>query len=460
MQDPIAQDADTLCFGLHPDVTDLVVADRQAALHLTGDLRSSLEWNLEQTGLLVRRLRTGGLALDDWLDQAASASDGGAEAGDILAFLLRGRLLIWWHGTPDRRELIIEPVRGSFDPTTPVDPGTDLTLSELAVVSHADGEVVLNEPLAPVVLRILPSALSLLPAILACGRDPDDPAVPVLPPAVRDTLARCGVLRPRDADAPFAAAWTPWEWWLHHQLRDDGHLRRVLASSRRAKVPRVLERQVAPRETATPLPPRAQAQAKVPFDVVMESRRSLREPTETPLTRDHLGSLLWSVARYRDDRPAPDPALAFRNIPLAGALGEIEFYVAVHRCEGLERGFYFYDGTDHVLGSVAEPGEALDAMLKDVAKRLFIGDAIPDVVVVLSTRQARLSQKYYGGAYRLTLIHVGIVYEALYLAATELGLSPCAVGFADIGHFARLTGRHPFAETSIGEFALSGPVAG
>ena len=147
-----------------------------------------------------------------------------------------------------------------------------------------------------------------------------------------------------------------------------------------------------------------------------------------------------------------------RNSPMGGALNEIDFYIAVNRCDGLGRGFYYYDSTAHALGFVAGPCADLDDVFSRASKAIHQEPPVgPDVVIVLASRQARLSQKYKGVAQRLTTIHVGVIYEALYLAAADLKVSPCAIGFSDLGSFAALTGRDPMEETSVGEFALSGP---
>ena len=47
--------------------------------------------------------------------------------------------------------------------------------------------------------------------------------------------------------------------------------------------------------------------------------------------------------------------------------------------------------------------------------------------------------------------------EALYLVATDLGLSPCAVGTASSALFEQVTGLPPWEETAIAEFTVSGP---
>ena len=55
---------------------------------------------------------------------------------------------------------------------------------------------------------------------------------------------------------------------------------------------------------------------------------------------------------------------------------------------------------------------------------------------------------------QLTLKHVGVVIQTMYLAATAMGLGPCAVGCGDADLFGRAAGTDYFAETSVGEFLL------
>ena len=57
-------------------------------------------------------------------------------------------------------------------------------------------------------------------------------------------------------------------------------------------------------------------------------------------------------------------------------------------------------------------------------------------------------------AYALILKHVGVVYQTMYLAATAMGLAPCALGCGDSDAFARAAGTDYYDETSVGEFLL------
>jgi SagB-type dehydrogenase family enzyme len=76
------------------------------------------------------------------------------------------------------------------------------------------------------------------------------------------------------------------------------------------------------------------------------------------------------------------------------------------------------------------------------------------VLLILAARFPRVAWKYESIAYALTLKHVGVVFQTMYLAATAMGLGPCAVGCGDSDRFARAAGTDYCAETSVGEFLL------
>jgi hypothetical protein len=57
-------------------------------------------------------------------------------------------------------------------------------------------------------------------------------------------------------------------------------------------------------------------------------------------------------------------------------------------------------------------------------------------------------------AYSLILKNVGVLYDTMYLAATAMGLAPCALGCSNADAFARAARTDYYAETSVGEFLL------
>ncbi|HST42215.1 MAG TPA: SagB family peptide dehydrogenase [Conexibacter sp.] len=196
-----------------------------------------------------------------------------------------------------------------------------------------------------------------------------------------------------------------------------------------------------------------------PLREVMERRRSRREMSEQPLPLRSLAAVLWRVARTTaHDRTGPQETIR-RPYPSGGSLHELELYVAVGRCEGLEPGFYHYRGDAHALTQLPGAAAPAAAMLDGAARAWGQEGAPPQVLVVLASRLPRLAWKYSGIAYKVSLLNAGVAIQSLSLVTTDLGLAGAAVGSGDPGLFAQATGCDPFEETSIAEFGF-GAAAG
>ncbi|MEV4558570.1 SagB family peptide dehydrogenase [Kitasatospora sp. NPDC049285] len=195
---------------------------------------------------------------------------------------------------------------------------------------------------------------------------------------------------------------------------------------------------------------------------VLEGRRSVRSYAETPVTLDQLAELLYRVARVRRVIPG-DPADPHgydgveRPYPAGGATGELEVYLSVVKCVGLEPGVYRYDAGAHRLRPrpFQHPGE--DQAFNELVTAAWRATACtvdPQVLLTVTSRFGRLSWKYSQIAYALTLKHVGVLYQTLYLVATAMGLAPCGLGSGDTDAAARALGLDWTAESSVGEFLI------
>lgn len=213
------------------------------------------------------------------------------------------------------------------------------------------------------------------------------------------------------------------------------------------------------------LPLARDASDKKSFASVLGRRRSERVYDEAePITLQDLGALLDRVARIRSTKVIPvgaakeravDFEVTRRPYPSGGAIYELEIYPAVDRCAGLKPGVYHYDAGRHELARVAARTSDTQRLITDAARA--IGDsAVPQIVLVIAARFERVMWKYRSISYGLILRNVGVLYQTLYLAATELGLSPCGIGSGDSALFARVTNLDPVVEGSVGEFALGG----
>jgi oxazoline/thiazoline dehydrogenase len=196
-----------------------------------------------------------------------------------------------------------------------------------------------------------------------------------------------------------------------------------------------------------------------PLAAVQGQRQSLRSYGQTPVDIDQIGELLYRVARIVDfwdvpGRGGESERYVVKPYPSGGALYELEFYVVVGACNGLEPGLYHYAGDRHVLEPVASMTPEVSGLLADAASGMGVPAQPMQTVIVLGARMGRTAWKYQSLAYALVLKHVGVVLQTIYLSATAMGLAACAVGTGDADRFARASGVDYYEESSVGEIAI------
>jgi SagB-type dehydrogenase family enzyme len=192
-----------------------------------------------------------------------------------------------------------------------------------------------------------------------------------------------------------------------------------------------------------------------PLTRALEERQSIREHGTSPITVARLGEFLYRTARVRSidtDRNGVYQRSS-RPYPSAGACYELEIYPVVDRCDGLAPGLYRYAPLEHRLHRITGRTSQVEALLKG-ASGATGSDRSPQVLIVIAARFGRVAWKYQSIAYALTLKHVGVLYQTMYLVATAMDLAPCALGGGDSDLFAEAAGTDYYAETSVGEFTL------
>jgi SagB-type dehydrogenase family enzyme len=352
-------------------------------------------------------------------------------------------------------------------------------LSRFAYLHRAGGEVVLESPLAHARVVLHDCRAAALVAALARPRTAANLTAEVagLPPdAVRqviDLLAAARMLSevrtdglPAEEDDPALESWEFHDLLFHARSRAGRHDAPLGCTYRLAgRVPPAPPwRPAHAAETVELYRPNLERLRREdpPLARVQEERRSIREYAAVPLTDRHLGEFLYRVARVREFRetevgPPDSPVplvLTSRPYPAGGALYELEFYVVVRACVNLAAGLYHYDPLQHRLGRLSGPTAEVEGLLAEAALSAGIAAEVLQVLVILAARFPRVAWKYESIAYALILKHVGVVYQTMYLAATAMGLAPCALGCGDADLFARAAGTDYHAETSVGEFLL------
>lgn len=188
----------------------------------------------------------------------------------------------------------------------------------------------------------------------------------------------------------------------------------------------------------------------------IEARQSIRAYGTDPITVDQLGEFLYRTARVRGTLglgPGLPYEVSSRPYPGGGAEYELELYLTVRRCSRLEPGIYHYDPADHALRLINTGEPDRNALLR-VASLAAGGRTVPDVLITMTSRFQRLAWKYRSIAYALTLKHVGVLCQTMYLVTTSMGLAGCALGIGDSDVAARAFGLDYLAESSVGEFIL------
>jgi SagB-type dehydrogenase family enzyme len=157
----------------------------------------------------------------------------------------------------------------------------------------------------------------------------------------------------------------------------------------------------------------------LPLAATIEQRRSRRDYAAGPLSLAELSQLLHAASGITD------PVREFRAAPSAGALYPIETYVVVHHVAGLEAGLYHYAVAGHALERLRLGDLRTELVVAGIGQDM-LGQA--QVCVVLSAIFQRTRWRYRERAYRYILLEAGHIGQNLYLTATALGLSACAVG--------------------------------
>jgi SagB-type dehydrogenase family enzyme len=204
-----------------------------------------------------------------------------------------------------------------------------------------------------------------------------------------------------------------------------------------------------------------------PVVVAMEVRRSVRRYAENPITAVQLGDLLYRTARVRSlitaapggqdppDVPPRGTPYSNRPYPSGGACYELELYLTVGSCTGLANGVYHYDPLGHRLEPVSADRAAADELLNAACMSAAL-DSPAQVLISMTARFRRLSWRYEGLAYRLVLMHVGVLMQNLYIACAAMGLAPCALDAVDIDVAARAFGADWRTEPCVGQFLVGG----
>ncbi|MDD9868979.1 MAG: SagB family peptide dehydrogenase [Gammaproteobacteria bacterium] len=483
---------------IHPDQTVVARADGRFVMrNLIGDwktaYRTGTEWHCRLMDAIGRGASFADIrgAIRPLLDEEQTE-----RALEQINDLFTGEVVVVKLVPEDGAALLsLAPHGVEYTPQfAPVADDEKLALSRFAMLRREEGRVLLETSLKPYhLLSETPAGDALLGRFLRAAAVSDVlsqwPASWREP--LRDLLALLkhdGILLPapagkdcpgRDDEGAAAAQWEAHDLWMHSTSRlgctqaGYGEFGGVFPNIGRSEP----EPAVRPSwdgetiELARPDMEKLYSKDR-PFAAVQDERRTVRGYDEQhPISAEQLGHFLYRscrilfrkevlVASSRSDTPGRAVLdLAWRPYPCGGASYELETYLSVDRCAGIDSGFYHYDAARHCLVKLGGRTAEMDKALRIACLATGL-QARPQVVLHMAARFRRVTWKYRAVAYSGMLRNAGVLYQTFYLVATAMGIAPCGLGAGDIELFRKMTGLDPMIEGSIGDFALGSLPAG
>src|SRR3984893_4419301 len=202
-----------------------------------------------------------------------------------------------------------------------------------------------------------------------------------------------------------------------------------------------------------------------PVEPVVKPQASRHIPLHTPRWEDvcrgdppvGVRSLITAASGGQDppDVPARGTSYSNRPYPSGGACYELELYLTVGSCTGLANGVYHYAPLGHRLEPISADRAAANELLSAACMTAAL-ESPAQVLISMTARFRRLSWRYEGLAYRLVLMHVGVLMQNLYIVCAAMGLAPCALDAVDIDVAARAFGADWRTEPCVGQFLVGG----
>ncbi len=202
--------------------------------------------------------------------------------------------------------------------------------------------------------------------------------------------------------------------------RDTGHLNSPKSDFSRAELRRMAQGyKKYPYAKTIKLPDEdTWPEGKRGFDEVIKSRRSVRTFGETPVSLPELSKMLFQTFGITGEIPIPGgEGQPLRTAPSGGALYPAEIYLAVRNVDGLEKGLYHYQVSNHSLETlkIFDPTEK---MAEALCGQEYCEQA--SIVFLISGFLARTKYKYGERGYRYVLLDIGHLAQNLYLSCTAL----------------------------------------
>lgn len=130
------------------------------------------------------------------------------------------------------------------------------------------------------------------------------------------------------------------------------------------------------------------AKTDISLTQAIESRQSIREYDNQPITLNQLGEFLYRCARVKGVYTHEEDMMNIgeftkRPYPAGGALYELEIYPVINRCQGLDSGLYHYQPLSHALYAIADGNSEIEGLVFDAWKSTGHQD-VPQVLLIVT----------------------------------------------------------------------------
>lgn len=155
---------------------------------------------------------------------------------------------------------------------------------------------------------------------------------------------------------------------------------------------------------------------------VIEQRKSIRNYSNIPLTRDQLSFLLWCTQGVKE---VFQGSATLRNVPSAGARHAFETYLLINNVDGIPLGVYRFLVLEHSLISISLDKDIADKITQACLNQTFIKSSA--VTFLWIAVPDRMNWRYGERGYRYLYLDAGHVCQNLYLSAESIHCGTCAI---------------------------------
>lgn len=160
--------------------------------------------------------------------------------------------------------------------------------------------------------------------------------------------------------------------------------------------------------------------SKIPLYEILENRKSIRDFSNKPITKEQLSYLLWTTTGIQ----RKDYNFEYRTAPSAGALYPIETYLIINNLEEISKGLYHYSIKDHELEELKLGDFGIEISNAALGQNMCAKAA---VVFIWTAIFERSVWKYGQRGYRYIYLDAGHIGHNLALSATSLNLGSCQI---------------------------------